>query len=487
MSHTADPPSTQTRSQAHDAGSQAGRDVYFTFEGRKLAGRAGESIAKALFRNGIRVLSYSVKYGNPRGIHCGRGRCIMCHVEVDGVTGVKSCITPLAPGMRIRRQQYKPFYGSFLTWVMRRVPFPAGFYYRMFTRPRLVREAFIGTIRRVAGAGRIDDRPQAPRDLTPPPAILSRLAGTYDVVVVGAGVSGMTAALAASDAGAGVLLVDEYSAPGGHMIGRMADAGLEAARNELIRRTAGADLESAAGLTAQGFYEPGRLLVGRESKGGVTGAGGGGMKSISAGAFIFATGAQDLIPLFENNDLPGIFGARGLRLFVERDDLVPGRNAVVYGEGPGVADTVAMLSSRGVETEAVVNPGAGPPAGIPAGIRLVQGAKLVRAEGREWIARAVFKTSGGDCVTLPCDLLCVAGPGQPSFELAQHAGFRFELRTPGVPGGGTASKVMMPASDTIEDDGGPRRYLVGEASGRFDWKSMTEHAAAAGAAAARRG
>jgi len=483
MSHTADPPSPHTLPDAHDTGFLAGREVFFTFEGRRLAALEGESIAKALFRNGIRVLSYSIKYGRPRGIHCGRGRCIMCHVEVDGVTGVKSCITPLAAGMRIRRQQYKPFYGSFLSWVMRRVPFPAGFYYRMFTRPRLIREAFIATIRRVAGAGRIDDGPQAPRDLSVPPAILSRVAGAYDVVVIGAGVSGMTAALAASEAGAGVLLVDEYGAPGGHAIGRMADSGLEAARDDLIRRTAAAGFESASGLTAQGYYEPGRVLIGRESKGS---KGGAGMKAIAAGAFVFATGAQDLIPLFENNDLPGIFGARGLRLFVERDDLVPGRKAVVYADGPGVADTIAMLSSRGVEIEAVVSPGAGQPAGIPAGFRFVGGARPVRAEGREWIDRAVFKTGGGDRVTLPCDLLCVAGPGQPSFELAQHAGFRFELRTPGVPGDDASSKMMMPVSDLIDDDDGPRRHLVGEASGRFDWKTKIEHAAAAGTAAARK-
>ena len=45
---------------------------------------------------------------------------------------------------------------------------------------------------------------------------------------------------------------------------------------------------------------------------------------------------------------------------------------------------------------------------------------------------------------------------------------------------------MMPVSDLIDNDGGPRRYLVGEASGRFDWKTKIEHAAAAGTAAARK-
>ena len=157
MSQTAPPPRAhRTTNPDPKSAAQEGREVFFWFEGKRLKGLAGESIAKTLFRNGIRTLSHSVKYGRARGIHCGRGRCVMCHVEVDGVTGVKSCLTPLAAGMVIRRQDYRPFYGSWITGVLGRVHLPAGFYYRMFTRPRIVRRAFLDAIRRMAGVHRMD-------------------------------------------------------------------------------------------------------------------------------------------------------------------------------------------------------------------------------------------------------------------------------------------------------------------------------------------
>jgi sarcosine oxidase subunit alpha len=445
-----------------------------------MEGWEGDSIAKALFLNGIRTLSHSVKYDRPRGIHCARGRCVMCHVEVDGVTGVKSCITPLAAGMRINRQRYRPFYGSFFTTLLNRIHFPAGFYYRMFTRPRIVRNAFVATVRRLAGVGRIDDRPQPPRRLPPPPADLAAVRDRYGVVVVGAGVSGLSAALAAADAGADVLLVDEYAVPGGHAVGHQADAGLARARDDRIRRwsngaPAHARMETIVNATAQGYYEPGRLVLGREGRG----TAGGGLKAVSADAFVFATGAQDLVPLFANNDLPGIFGARALRLLLERDGLVPGRNAAVYGTGSDVTAAVALLRHWGVDIEVVADPSQEGPSGMPPGVRAVPGATVVGAEGREWIERAVFDLGANARVTVPCDLLCIATPGQPSFELAQQAGFEFQLR------GGDDLGVMVPTADVLDDGTRPPRYLVGAAAGIRNWNEKLAHAARAGTSAAQ--
>jgi hypothetical protein len=268
-------------------------------------------------------------------------------------------------------------------------------------------------------------------------------------------------------------------------VGRLADTALSSTRDELVQRIADAGdarLAIVAGTTAQGFYEPGRLLLGREAARGE----GGGLRVVTADAFVFATGANDLVPLFENNDLPGVFGARGLRLFLERDGLVPGRRAVVYGTGPALSGVAALLQSWGVAIEAVADPSeespaAGEPTVSPGGFRTLSGAKLVAAEGREWVERAVFDAGPRGRESLPCDILCIADFGQPSLELAQQAGFDFELR--GVDGR-EDFKVMLPTADVVDDGAGTRRFLVGEASGRFDWREKIRHAAAAGAAAA---
>jgi len=491
MSQTAPPPQAhRTTNPDPESAAQECREVFFWFEGKRLKGLAGESIAKTLFRNGIRTLSHSVKYGRARGIHCGRGRCVMCHVEVDGVTGVKSCLTPLAAGMVIRRQDYRPFYGSWITGVLGRVQLPAGFYYRMFTRPRIVRRAFVDAIRRMAGVGKIDHSSNALHETPPPNPSFARLKQGYDVVVVGAGISGLAASLGAADAGAQVLLVDEYTVAGGHSIGRGLEPGGVTARDDLLRRVHhAAGVETATGTIAQGFYPPDRLLLGQVRHG----ESAGGLKTVAAKAFVFATGAQDLVPLFENNDLPGIFGARGLRLFLERDGLVPGHNAVVYGAtvDSGVRQTVNLLREWNIAIEAVVvadadGPGfPGPAHGATIGdSRLYTGAKLVRAEGRGWISRAVFETGASNPLSVPCDLMCIAVPAQPAFELAQQAGFRYGFS----PDSALREdlEIMMPAVDVLDDGSNPPCYLVGEASGHFDWNSKIEHASSAGAAAAKR-
>jgi predicted molibdopterin-dependent oxidoreductase YjgC len=80
------------------------REVEFFFEGRKIKGMEGESIAAALMAMGIRVLRRSKWHGQPRGIFCAIGLCTDCMVVVDRIPNVRSCVTPLREGMDIRMQ-----------------------------------------------------------------------------------------------------------------------------------------------------------------------------------------------------------------------------------------------------------------------------------------------------------------------------------------------------------------------------------------------
>lgn len=81
--------------------SRKGEEIIFTFNGRELKGYSGEPIAAALLANGIRTLRHHEKSGHPRGIYCGIGHCYECRVTVDGIPGVRACLTPLRAGLAV--------------------------------------------------------------------------------------------------------------------------------------------------------------------------------------------------------------------------------------------------------------------------------------------------------------------------------------------------------------------------------------------------
>lgn len=444
---------TTHESPSTEAPAAAPLRVRFTFEGRALEGTEGQSIAAALFAAGERTLSYSVKYHRPRGILCGRARCSACAVRVDGEQGVKACATPLREGMAIRRQENRPWFAPVLTLAARLIPFPSGFYYRFFTRPRWVRESFLGSLRRMAGVGTIDTSApgRAERVQRRP---VPELGARYDVVVVGAGVSGMAAAVAAAGEGASVLLVDEYHQPGGHAAGPLSDASAARARDDLIAAVhAHERVTVVAGATVQGLYDDRSLLVQAGSPPA--------LHRLRAANVVLATGALDTIPLFENNDTPGVMGARAARLFIERDGIVPGSRAVVTGRGREADDAAALLEAHGVAVQRVSDD------------------PVVSVRGGAWV-RSAGVDRGGRTETLECDLLVTAVPGQPDFALAQQAGFSFEFN-----GSRSDYAVMLPTLQQIEMDG-QRVFLAGETAGITGWLEKIEHAAQQGALAGRR-
>lgn len=77
------------------------RWVKIKVDGIQIKAIEGESIATALHAAGWQNISYSLKYEKPRGIFCAVGRCTDCAMVVDGVPGVRTCVTPVRDGMEI--------------------------------------------------------------------------------------------------------------------------------------------------------------------------------------------------------------------------------------------------------------------------------------------------------------------------------------------------------------------------------------------------
>ena len=242
------------------------------------------------------TLARSFKYHRPRGIHSFANHDANNLFAVDGVPNVRGDITPLTEGLRAsavntdgglegdRRRR--------LEWL---APFlPAGFYYKAFhgkAFPKWERR-----IRALSGLGSIDA--QAPRRRTP------KRYAFCDVLVIGAGPSGLAAALSASDAGRSVLLVDENAQLGGSACwsGAACGGSLAVDRLNASRPTASSYCTStcAAGYYADhwvALVEPGRVT------------------KVRAGAVVLATGAIEQPAVFRNNDLPGVMlGSAAQRL-----------------------------------------------------------------------------------------------------------------------------------------------------------------------------
>lgn len=73
-------------------------EVEFTFAGRTIAGRVGETVAMALWRHDVVAVRHSSRDGAPRGMLCAMGICYECTVRVDGQL-LRSCLLPVRQGL----------------------------------------------------------------------------------------------------------------------------------------------------------------------------------------------------------------------------------------------------------------------------------------------------------------------------------------------------------------------------------------------------
>ena len=175
------------------------------FEGRDVAIQPGDTLASALYRDGVRVFSRSFKYHRPRGLYCMSGDCPNCLVTVDGEVNVRACMCAAKDGQKVSRQNAWPSVDRDALNVIDKFHplMPVGFYYKAGIKPKFAWPMAEGVIRRVAGLG-FSDKNDAPQDI-------DRINRHPDVLVIGAGVAGLSAAIAAADAGKRVMVIDEGS------------------------------------------------------------------------------------------------------------------------------------------------------------------------------------------------------------------------------------------------------------------------------------
>jgi sarcosine oxidase subunit alpha len=317
------------------------RPLSLRFEGIVHTGFAGDTVTSALAADGVRLLGRSFKYHRPRGVLSLANHDVNAMVQDGPRLNVRADVTPLTEGMVLQAANVfgglASDRGRFIEWL---APFlPVGFYYKAFHTPARWFPFWERMFRRMTGLGRLDF--STPRVRTP------KRYDCCDVLVIGAGPSGLSAALQAARSGLSVILVDENAQMGGSLGYQRngTDTALHQLRDLQARVAAQPRLRVVTGTFAAGYYADHWVpLVDATC-----------MTKVRARAVIFATGAFEQPAVFRNNDRPGIMLSSAARRLIYRYAVRPMTVAVVLTANADGYGAALDLLAAGVKVAAVVD------------------------------------------------------------------------------------------------------------------------------------
>ena len=464
-----------------------GERVSFTFDGRKFQGFCGDTLASALLANGVRLVARSFKYHRPRGIYTAGSEepnaLVTLRSGARHEPNTQATMIELFDGLDAKSQNCWPSLNHDMMIVNDYLsPFlSAGFYYKTMMGPTRKSWMFYEHfIRNAAGMGvaTTEDDPDQ----------YEKVNAFCDVMVVGSGPAGLSAACAAAKMGARVVLVEQSADIGGALLSEPVGGACDAWLTQRVQELEAADnVQILKRATVFGAYDHGVFgiveRVGDHLKEPLSGTVRQRMWVMRARQTVLATGAQERPIAFSGNDLPGIMLAGAVRCYINQYGVLPGRHAVVFTNNDSAYTTAIELAEAGADVTLAdartLAPTELKSRAETVGVKVLEATAVLKAKGRKVIRSvelADFDADSGrtgqSSKSVECDLLCVSGGWSPSFHLlAQRGGSK--------PAFDQNLAAFVPGDETSEF------LIAGAATGQFDTQGCVENGHQVGREAAK--
>jgi sarcosine oxidase subunit alpha len=407
----------------------------FTFNGRKMKGYQGDTLASALLANNQMLVGRSFKYHRPRGVVSSGAEEPNALINMGEGTrfepNQRATTTELFDGLVAESQNHWPSLEFDIGAINSKLArfLPAGFYYKMFIHPRpLWKHVYEPFIRRSAGLGKAPKM----RDSD----TYEHFYAFYDLVIIGGGIAGLMAAKAAASSGAQILVMEQSAHWGGRCVvepdqinGKDPEYFIEDLVAEL---TAQPNVTMRTRLMGAGVYDHGYLLGYERLRDHAPSQTGPRHRlwRIRAGKILTATGAIERPLSFAGNDLPGVILASALRDYVENFGVSMGDRTVVLTNNDDAYRTAIALKAAGLDVPVILDArsaggGALAEAAQKLGIRVETGKAVAFVKGRGVVTSVAICDQAGQGTVLEeiaCDCLAMSGGWSPVVHLWSHCG-----------------------------------------------------------------
>ncbi|MFW2543809.1 FAD-dependent oxidoreductase [Primorskyibacter sp. 2E107] len=319
--------------------------LFFTFDDTEISCAETDSLAAALTQAGYRAFRKTEKDAQ-RGVFCGMGVCQDCLVTVDGRPNQRACMTPARDGMVVQTQVARP-------------------------------------------------------PLTAPAQVLRRAQKlTPDVLIVGGGAGGLSAAIAAREAGAEVVLLDERKVPGGQYFKQSGDPRAtpldtqQASGKALVEAALTAGTRILAQTEVWGAFDGPQIMATAPDA----------VYAIAPRTLIIATGAYERPLMIPGWTLPGVMTVGAAQTLWRSYRTLPGKRVALFGNGPLVAQVALELADGGADVAVLAEAAAAPWRRAPAALDMMRRDPALARKGIAMLANLRRKGIRARHDTLPSEI-----------------------------------------------------------------------------------